>query len=287
MTVLATLSLSVVAAVSDGVEVISKKIAANPQMAEMPIIPFSETVVSDFQKKTGTDYIPVILGVNAFLIDAKGTSLVPANTLYYFDGKSQVAPAQNVLIPHILTDEALRGYPQHDLPKGVKKTADMYVFTDPTCGYCKAFERDLSVYLKAGVQVHYIPWPRSGLNVSAEGYQQLVSSVCSSQALSEQASAYHDLMITDGAKQPAQPKSFTEPCAKKVEEGYRLGHLIGVQGTPYIYVKDVNGKESHQPGYVASEQFLASLGLAPKESAVQKVEATAPAVSAPAPTASN
>lgn len=119
------------------------------------------------------------------------------------------------------------------------------VFTDTDCGWCQKFHRDIPALQEAGLKVRYMMWPRAGL--SSASYEEAVSVWC--------ADDQGEAMTRAKARQEIE----TKVCENPVEDHYRLGFKLGVQGTPFIMLDDgqVLG------GYVPPEKLLPAAGLAP------------------------
>lgn len=119
------------------------------------------------------------------------------------------------------------------------------VFTDTDCGWCQKFHQDVPALREAGLKVRYMMWPRAGLE--SDSYREAVSVWC--------ADDQGDAMTRAKARQQIEART----CANPVEEHYRLGFRLGVQGTPFIMLDDgqVLG------GYVPPERLLPAAGLTP------------------------
>jgi thiol:disulfide interchange protein DsbC len=126
--------------------------------------------------------------------------------------------------------------------KGEEKD-EIFVFTDVSCGYCKKLHSHIEDYNEAGVTVHYLAFPRAGVQSPAG---ELMSSVwCSKdqqQALTE-------------AKQEGALTEGVENCDNPVASQRDLGLTLGVTGTPGIY--DREGR--HLGGYLTPEQLNEAL----------------------------
>lgn len=123
--------------------------------------------------------------------------------------------------------------------------AEIVVFTDTTCPYCRQFHEEVPTLNEQGIEVHYLAFPRAGMN--SEGARVLEQIWCaenSSQAMSA------------GKRQEALTGSAD--CDNPVEEQYHLGMTVGVQGTPAIVLPD--GRLV--PGYVPADRLVDMLGLA-------------------------
>lgn len=238
-----------------------KKLAAKPPFAgqaDVEALPFDQVV--RFQKETSVTLQPLLLGGSIVLSDSGGSLVIePANGFYV--SKGNVQPLMTALSTQFLSDIDDKAYPSHALPDGVKKTADMYVMTDPTCGYCKAIDDELDTYLKAGVQIHYIPYPRGGLGVDQPGFQQWAMATCASDDKQQQAKAYHDIITQRDAGKYKPATDLTASCTASIQSGFALGRKIGVKGTPFVYIKRVDGSGFSNPGFMPAAQMLVKAGV--------------------------
>jgi len=111
------------------------------------------------------------------------------------------------------------------------------VFTDIDCGYCRKLHREMDSYLKEGIEVRYLAFPRSGPN--SKSYYKAVTVWCSD----------------DRQKAMTEAKSGKEQarkdCVNPVKDQFELGQAFGVTGTPSIVLD--NGELV--PGYVPAERL--------------------------------
>jgi len=118
------------------------------------------------------------------------------------------------------------------------------VFTDVTCGFCRALHEHIADFNKAGIAVEYLAWPREGVVTTAgrptPTYNEMVSVWCASDR-----NASFNTAMGGGT-----PKTAT--CANPVKSQFELGLKLGVDGTPTIYGPD--GRTLG--GYVTPEQLL-------------------------------
>ncbi len=126
-------------------------------------------------------------------------------------------------------------------PKEVKH--QVTVFTDIDCGYCRKLHSEIDTYLREGIKIRYLAYPRSGLNTPS--YDKAVSVWC---ATDRQAA------LTK-AKAGAQITKLEKECANPVKDHYQAGGAVGVSGTPTLVFD--NGKVI--PGYLPAEQLRREL----------------------------
>jgi len=126
--------------------------------------------------------------------------------------------------------------------KGETK-AIIQVFTDSTCPYCSRLHEQVPELNRQGVEVRYLAFPRQGLQ--GKGFQDLVNIWC---ADNPQQAMTH----AKAGKSIAQ-----KSCDNPIAEQYELGHKLGVQGTPSIFLPD--GRVI--PGFVPTDRLISELGL--------------------------
>jgi thiol:disulfide interchange protein DsbC len=126
-------------------------------------------------------------------------------------------------------------------PAKPKRT--LTVFTDVDCPYCSRLHLEVPKLTEAGVKVRYLLYPRAGKG--SETYRRSVAVWCAKDRVKAIGIA------KSGGK--LEMKSCTNP----VDEHVRLGHEVGVEGTPTIVMDD--GRVL--PGYAPAAELLAALGL--------------------------
>nr|WP_300311325.1 DsbC family protein [Halomonas sp.] len=126
-----------------------------------------------------------------------------------------------------------------DEPKAV-----IHVFTDTTCPYCRKFHEEVPKLNEMGIQVNYLAFPRGGM--LSEGARELTRVWCSDNRTE----------ALTAAKQGEVPEEAAS-CDNPVEQQYRLGLEMGVQGTPAIVLPD--GRLV--PGYVPADRLAGMLGV--------------------------
>lgn len=128
-------------------------------------------------------------------------------------------------------------------PAKAAKVGRVFVFTDPTCGYCQKLHHSLADISAAGVEVVYLGYPRAGLQ--SPQYAALTSMFCAE----DKKRAAGEVFIS-GA--PVQTKGN---CLSPVDVHYQLGQRLGVSGTPAIFTED--GRQIG--GYLTADQMVARL----------------------------
>ncbi len=118
------------------------------------------------------------------------------------------------------------------------------VFTDVTCGFCKAFHTYVDELVGHGVEVRYAAFPRAGID--SHVYRTMVSVWCATDpkdALSK-------------AKR-GEPVPELECDGSPVDNHYRIGRAAGIGGTPGILLAD--GR--YIPGFNTVGALLAEVGI--------------------------
>jgi len=234
---------------------------STPSIAQ--IQPTLSPIAQAYVEKMGDDYIPIMFGGRRFLADSEGKTLTEPNSLYIINGDG-VVRAGDILVD--MDFQSPRDWPTLELPPGVVKQGDLYVVSDPTCGYCNKVDDEAFTYLENGIQVHYIPWPRSGLSTNAPAYQKWAAAVCSENP----GLAYHEISLGKGDKYEV-PLDMNSACLDIIKEGYNFGLSIGVSGTPFMYGLSTDGTSFAQPGYVPVKDFAAKIGVTLKSNGLDAI----------------
>ncbi|SDN50385.1 DsbC family protein [Vreelandella arcis] len=122
--------------------------------------------------------------------------------------------------------------------------ATIVVFTDPSCPYCAKLHETVPELNERGVAVHYLAFPRSGMNADAgRTLQRVWCADNPSEAMSR------------AKRGETLPSSGN--CDNPVAEQYELGRTLGVQGTPAIILP--NGRMV--PGFVPPDRMMQMLEL--------------------------
>ncbi|APD92462.1 hypothetical protein BM525_21625 (plasmid) [Alteromonas mediterranea] len=208
-----------------------------------------------YQDKVKGHTFPVLFADSYFITDSKGEALIKPDAAFV-STEGKLARASEVLVPLVFEDSKDKWF-KHELPEGVEHVGDMYVVTDPTCGYCRKVEQELDDYLNNGIVVHYIPFPRSGIiDKTKPGYEMWLQAACAENP----AVAYRDIML-------GNRNSYTETAEKEsctgelIDEGYQLGKSVSVSGTPFIYLSTKAGQKLTWPGYLPSKDLMKRAGI--------------------------
>jgi thiol:disulfide interchange protein DsbC len=124
------------------------------------------------------------------------------------------------------------------------------VFTDVDCGFCRKMHAQIGEYMKAGISVEYLFFPRAG--IGSDSFNKAVSVWCAP----DQRQAMTDAKLD----KPIKRRS----CANPVTMDYALGQKVGVDGTPAIFAAD----GTQLGGYLSPQEMVARLDRAAARSAV-------------------
>lgn len=127
--------------------------------------------------------------------------------------------------------------------------AEITVFTDPSCPYCEMLHGDIDAINAAGITVNYLPFPRMGLN-------HPVAHLLAEIWCSEDPQAALNTAFNPGLAVQNDAQAW-EQCSAAVEQGYVLGHEMGVQGTPAMVLP--NGEVGE--GYLPTDQLVQAVSL--------------------------
>jgi thiol:disulfide interchange protein DsbC len=115
------------------------------------------------------------------------------------------------------------------------------VFTDIDCGYCRKLHKQIKDYNARGISVHYLSFPRSGVNTPSFFKAEAVW--CSKDR--------KDALTRAKAGETLPPGKCDNPVRTEME----LGEQLGVNGTPAIFLED----GTLLPGYIPPARLAAEL----------------------------
>jgi len=119
----------------------------------------------------------------------------------------------------------LDGIPDSEMvvfsPKDPKYT--ITVFTDIDCGYCRRLHSQIAEYNRLGIRVRYLFYPRTGPNT--ESWHKAEAVWCAP----NRADALTRAKNGEDIKSPNCPADI-------IARDYELGHKVGVDGTPAIFL---------------------------------------------------
>ncbi len=185
-----------------------------------------------------------IAGQGRFYVTRDGKHLLTGNLLaLHGDGYTDI------------TEDRMTAFRAEQLPKldpedmvtyaSPRQKAEVFIFTDTTCGYCRRLHQSMQAINDLGITVHYLAFPRGGMQ--HESGRLMRGVWCAS----------NRTQAMDRTKLHDEIFPVSESCDDPVEEQYSLGMRFGVRGTPAIY--DAAGRSLG--GYMTPEQLAARLGL--------------------------
>ncbi|MCF6322755.1 MAG: DsbC family protein [Gammaproteobacteria bacterium] len=178
----------------------------------------------------------VVYGSDIFYLSADGRYLFQGDMvdLTTQDNLTEARRTQgrHKLMETVALDTKIRFIPEKDKRKYV-----VDVFTDVDCFYCQKLHHEMADYLREGIEIRYLAFPRAG--VGSRSYEKIVSVWCADDQLDEMTLA----------KNKQQPKK--RDCENPVKEHMALARKIGVSGTPALVFED----GSLLPGYVPAVQL--------------------------------
>lgn len=199
----------------------------------------------------GDDVVPVTISGTRFLVRKDGKEILRPSGVFFVNEQG-FQLGQNQLLKMDMSPDSTHDWPTIKVPEGVEKRGDVFVLSDPTCGYCHKVEQEVDLYLANGIQVHYIPYPRSGVNdINAEGMGLWATAACAENP----GQAYHDISLNRGEKYTKQTDINAE-CVDVVRKGYAYGVKIGVTGTPFMHISTDSGESFSNPGYMPFSKLL-------------------------------
>jgi thiol:disulfide interchange protein DsbC len=98
------------------------------------------------------------------------------------------------------------------------------VLTDVECGYCRKFHSDIAEYLKRGIKVEYMAFPRAG--IGSNDYKKMVAVWCANDRRKALTDAKNDRSID------------MKSCPNPVNMQYAAGLRMGLEGTPMLLTTD-------------------------------------------------
>lgn len=198
----------------------------------------------------------VTLNDGTNMIYFKDTKFAVVGDMYDLKAKKNLTRSllsgYNAKILDTFKDKGIH-YPATKTDNGVET---VYVFTDPTCGYCRKLHNEKDLYNANGINLVYLPYSRSGEGTFS--YNELVDVYCSGDR-----KAALDLAKSDkGAEIKNMPTyKIEDSCKNEVKEAQEAGQRLGVTGTPALFTADGH----FFPGYVEAPKLRAYIDEAKKK----------------------
>jgi thiol:disulfide interchange protein DsbC len=117
----------------------------------------------------------------------------------------------------------------------------VYIFTDIDCGYCRKLHSEIDQYLKEGIEVRYLFFPRAGKD--SESYFKAETVWCAKD---------RNAALT---KAKSGENLAKMECPNPIDQHMELASAMGANGTPMI----VTEKGTILPGYVPAAQLTKML----------------------------
>lgn len=111
------------------------------------------------------------------------------------------------------------------------------IFTDIDCGYCQKLHSEIDDYNELGIRVRYLMFPRAG--IGSDSYDKAVTVLC--------ADDRKDAMT----RSKAGEKLAKKECENPVNNHWNLGQLLGVNGTPAVFLESGD----MLPGYMPAKRM--------------------------------
>ena len=156
------------------------------------------------------------------------------NGRYVFIGEMfDLERAQNLteISRRVVIKDALAKVAESDMaifPASETEKAQLTVFTDTSCPYCKKLHEEVGYLQQAGITVRYLPYPRGGER--GPGYSTLKQVWCAEDKRTA-------MDIGKGITEGELPSGDCE-AASFVDRGYEMGNQLGVTGTPALYLEN-------------------------------------------------
>ncbi|MFZ5755343.1 MAG: thioredoxin fold domain-containing protein [Pseudomonadota bacterium] len=187
-------------------------------------------------------------GLYEVVLDGSETAFVSADGGYLISGDLYQTTARGLVN---VTDQRKSGLRSSMLAKlkpedmitfaaSGKEKGEVFVFTDVDCGYCRKLHQEVPKLNAAGITVHYLAFPRSG--VQGETFQKMQGVWCS---------ADRNKAMTE-VKRGGSPLRAPVACKSPVAEQYRTGMALGVRGTPAVFLPDGN----QIGGYLPAKELI-------------------------------
>ena len=139
--------------------------------------------------------------------------------------------------------DLLKNIPESEYIEFASKNSKdtIYVFTDIDCSYCRKLHRDVPELNENAITVRYLAYPRAG--IGSASFKKMENVWCADNP---------PQALTDAKN--GRPAKASD-CKNPVEKEYLLGKVMGVRGTPAIFLE--SGRAL--PGYMTPDELLSAL----------------------------
>ncbi|MET0043507.1 MAG: DsbC family protein [Candidatus Thiodiazotropha sp. 6PLUC3] len=190
----------------------------------------------------------VMVGPQIFYVSADGKHLLNGK-LFDIEKREDLTSPKIALAKSEYIDSVGEDNMVIFAPKDYKHTVT--VFTDIDCGFCRKWHAEIEDYNELGIRVRYMMYPRAG--VGSDSFKKAEAVFC--------ADDRNEAMTLSKAGEDVDSKS----CDNPVLSHFELGKLLGVTGTPAIFLESGD----MLPGYIPAEKMNAILGKLDMEIAAQ------------------
>ncbi len=113
--------------------------------------------------------------------------------------------------------------------------SDLYVFSDMSCPYCQRMHKNLDKIRDGGFDVYYIPYPRMGFERNIYAVKGLKKIMCSNNPADSFDKAFEN---PEKYARNIQENEMNCKNADLLEDFFKLGNIMGVEGTPATFLPD-------------------------------------------------
>jgi len=228
---------------TQSVDKIKQNILSNIQTLDVSVteIQIEETPIKGI-------YWVLLPGSETLLISADGRFILGRGINEFKEGKLEPVESQMVELAKVgLQQSAIDAFQKNQEQQIIykahgEKKAEVYVFTDVNCGYCRKFHKDVPELNQAGIEVHYFAGP-----FYSKDRESLEQIWCSKDPLVA-------MNLVKGG-QKLSGVTITEACKTTVSDHIALGQKLGIRGTPALFTKSVE----QIGGYVPPQELIARL----------------------------
>lgn len=201
---------------------------------------FPDDEVTAINQSPLTGLYEVMLGPSLFYMTGDGRHAVRGDIIDLESrqniSKERRAEARKLAFAELAVDEVIEFAPAKNPAR-----AELYVYTDIDCGYCRKLHQEVPALNEAGIAIRYLAFPRAGL--TGESYDKISAVWCAA----DRRSAMTAAKAGKGVEAPT--------CDNPVAEHFALGQAMGVGGTPAVFTP--SGRELG--GYIPAERLIKML----------------------------
>ncbi len=193
--------------------------------------------VADISESPVKGFYEVVVGPNLFYVSEDGRYLLNGS-LFDLDAP----PDKRDLTEAKIGMARARAIQKIDAENVVRFKAPLQqhvisVFTDVDCGYCRKLHAEIDQYMKQGITVEYLFYPRAG--IGSESYKKAVAVWCAD----DRQNALTKAKLGEAIEM--------KECANPVAEHMKLAGSLQIRGTPMI----VTEQGQVLPGYVSAQDL--------------------------------